>query len=267
MHHKGVLPRMRHVICHYHIYKNSGTSFDEILRRNFEGRHVGFDGPFPYFSIHQKELAKVIMRSRNAVAFSSHQIYLPVPASLDFNILPVVFVRHPLLRIYSIYRYKRSENDGTLTSDNATAMDFSEWCAHCLEHPQEIVHVSNAQTRLLGCQYGEPSPSRRHKGWMEYDLNQAIRNMSAVELLARTEHFAADVGRFQAILARYGIDFEPGDMAPHNVTGSDLEKTVEERIEQVMQELEPGVRRRLVDANAQDSALYRIASDRIEARA
>ena len=258
---------MRHVICHYHIYKNSGTSFDQMLFRNFEGRHVRFDGPFPYFTIHQKELAKIVMRNRNAVAFSSHQIYLPVPASLDFNVLPVVFVRHPLLRIYSVYRYKRSENDGTLTSDNAVRMDFSEWCGHCLYHPQEIVQVSNVQTRMLGCQNGEPSPSRRHKGWMEYDLNQAIRNIRAVELLARTEHFAADVGRFPAILARYGIEFDPGDIDPQNVTGSDLEKTVEERIEHVMQELDPDVRARLVEANAQDAALYQVAAEMLQARA
>ena len=258
---------MRHVICHYHIYKNSGTSFDEILRRNFGDRHVGFDGPFPYFAIHQKELAKIIARHRNAVAFSSHQVFLPVPASLDFNVLPVVFVRNPLLRIYSVYRYKRSENDGTLTSSNAVQMGFSEWCAHCLEHPQEIVHVSNAQTRTLGCQYGEPSLSRRHKGWMEYDLGQAMRNVGTVELLARTEHFAQDVARFPAILARYGIDFDPGDLAPQNVTGSDLDKPVEERIEQVMRELDGDVRKRIIEANAQDSALYRMVADMLQAGA
>ena len=264
---QGAVSRMRHVICHYHIYKNSGTSFDEILRRNFGDRHVGFDGPFPYFAIHQRELAKVIMRNRTAAAFSSHQVFLPVPASLDFNVLPVVFVRNPLLRIYSVYRYKRSENDGTLTSSNAVQMGFSEWCAHCLEHPQEIVHVSNAQTRTLGCQYGEPSLSRRHKGWMEYDLGQAMRNVGTVELLARTEHFAQDVARFPAILARYGIDFDPGDLAPQNVTGSDLDKPVEERIEQVMRELDGDVRKRIIEANAQDSALYRMVADMLQAGA
>jgi hypothetical protein len=258
---------MRHVICHYHIYKNSGTSFDEILRHNFEGRHVLFDGPFPYFAIHQKELAKIVMRNRNAVAFSSHQVFLPVPASLDFNVLPAVFVRDPFLRIHSIYRYKRSENDGTLTSANAVAMEFSEWCAHCLDHAQEIVHVSNAQTRHLGGQHGEASPSRRSKGRMEYDLNQAIRNLRTVELLARTECFARDVGRFPAILARYGIEFDVGAVAPQNVTGSDLELPVGERIERVMQALDPEVRTRLVEANAQDSALYRFATGLLDERA
>jgi len=258
---------MRHVICHYHIYKNSGTSFDEILRHNFGDGHVCFDGPFPYFAIHQKEFAKIIMRHRNAVAFSSHQVFLPVPASLDFNALPVVFVRNPLLRIYSIYRYKRSENDGTLTSTNAARMGFSEWCAHCLDHPQEIVHVSNAQVRALGCRFGEPSLSRRHKGWMEYDLGQALRNIRTVELLARTEHFAEDVGRFTAILARHGIEFDPGDAAPQNVTVSDLGKPVQERIDQVMQELDGDVGKRIVEANAQDSALYQAVADLLQARA
>ena len=72
---------MRHVICHYHIYKNSGTSFDEILRANYGERHIGFDGPFPYFAISQQELAKIIQRNPKAKAFSSHQTSLPPPCS------------------------------------------------------------------------------------------------------------------------------------------------------------------------------------------
>lgn len=256
----GVAPRMRHVICHYHIYKNSGTTFDHILERNFGARHVRFDGPFPYFSIGQRELAKVIERNRAAVAFSSHQITLPVPVSLDFNVLPAVFVRHPLLRIYSIYRYKRSEDDGTLTSDNATRMDFDEWCRTCLSHPLEIAHVSNAQTRALGGQYGEVPLMRRHREWMEFDLKQALRNLRGVELLARTENFAQDVGRFAGILARHGIEFEADGTEPQNVTGSDLDKPIAERLERVRSELGEHTHAKLVAANAQDMALYAFAS-------
>lgn len=247
---------MRHVICHYHIYKNSGTTFDHLLARNFGDRHVCFDGPFPYFTIGQKELAKIIQRHRGAVAFSSHQISLPVPASLEFNALPVVFVRHPLLRIHSIYRYKRSENDGTLTSENAASMDFDQWCQACLAHSVEIVHVSNSQTRMLGAQAGEVALMRRHKEWMEYDLLQALRNLRGVELLARTEHFSADVARFPGILARYGIEFDATDPEPQNVNGSDLGKSVEQRLEQVVAELLPRTHEKLVAANRQDLALY-----------
>jgi hypothetical protein len=247
---------MRHVICHYHIYKNSGTTFDHLLGRNFGERHIRFDGPFPYFTIGQKELAKVIARNKACVAFSSHQISLPVPASLDFNVLPVVFVRHPLLRIYSIYRYKRLENDGTLTSEHAASMDFDQWCNASLGHAAEVVQVSNSQTRMLGAQAGDVSLMRRHKEWMEYDLQQALRNLRCVELLARTEHFSADVSRFPAILSRYGIAFDAAEAEPQNVTGSDLDKTVEQRLEQVMAELQPATREKLLAANRQDLSLY-----------
>jgi len=246
---------MRHVICHYHIYKNSGTTFDHLLARNFGDRHVAFDGPFPYFSIGQKELAKIIQRHRGAIAFSSHQVALPVPVSLEFNVLPVVFVREPLLRIYSIYRYKRSENDGTLTSEHAVSMDFDEWCRACLAHPVEITQVSNPQTRMLGGQAGEVSLARRHKEWMEYDLQQALRNLRLVELLARTEHFSADVARFPEILGKYGIAFDAGETEPQNVTGSNLEKSVEERLAQVESELSPQTHAKLIAANRQDLAL------------
>ena len=247
---------MRHVICHYHIYKNSGTTFDHLLERNFGDRHIRFDGPFPYFTIGQKELAKIIVRHRNVVAFSSHQISLPVPVSLDFNVLPVIFVRHPLLRIQSIYRYKRAGKDGTLTSQNAASMDFDEWCKACLAHSAEIVQVSNSQTRMLGGQPGEVSLMRRHKEWMEYDLQQALRNLRGVELLARTERFGEDVSRFPGILARHGIAFDATDAEPQNVNGSDLQMTIEQRLQRVEAELRPETYGKLLAANQQDLSLY-----------
>lgn len=255
---------MRHVICHYHIYKNSGTSFDEILKANYGELHVSFDGPYPYFSIGQAELAKIIQRNPGAKSFSSHQISLPPPCSLDFTAHPVVFLRHPLLRIYSVYKYKREENDGTQTSIDAQSMDFAAWCRHGLEHPQEIAQVSNVQTRMLGGTYGNVSLIRRGKRGMEYDLVQARRNISSVELLARTEHFQDDVGRFAPILKRYGLAFDCADAAAHNVTASDFSLTVEQRLGLVADELGDEMFNRLLVANRQDLVLYDDARQLIE---
>jgi hypothetical protein len=247
---------MRHVICHYHIYKNSGTTFDAILAENFAARHVAFDGPFPYFTINQHELGKVIQRHPRAIAFSSHQVSLPVPGSIDFNVLPVVFVRHPILRVFSIYKFKRAEDDGTETSRNAMEMDFDAWCRHALSHAQELTQVSNAQARLLGRAANSQLSGRRTKEGMVYDLYQARRNLRNVELLARTEHFARDVSRFPAILAGYGIDFSVGDTTPRNVTASDFGKSIEARLDEVGAELRPATLAALNAANRQDLALY-----------
>lgn len=254
---------MRTVICHYHIYKNSGTSFDRILTRNFGEGHLCFDGPFPYFSINQQELLKVIQRNPSVVAFSSHQITLPVPTALDINVLPVVFVRHPLLRVQSIYHFKRAEKDGTETSINAEQMDFDAWCRHCLGHPREITLISNAQTRMLGAVTGEPALALRTKTGMVYDFNQALRNLRTVDLLARTEQFELDVGQFPALLAAHGIEFAVEDTTPANVTVDDIGKSLDERLEQLQAALPDATYRALVAANAQDLALYQEVCKRL----
>ena len=73
----------RSVIVHYHTFKNSGTSFDELLTANYQDAHLCFDGPFPYTLFNQQELLKVIRRNPNKIAFSSHSIRLPVPTDLE----------------------------------------------------------------------------------------------------------------------------------------------------------------------------------------
>lgn len=247
---------MRTVICHYHIYKNSGTTFDGILGANFGERHLCFDGPFPYFSINQRELSKIILRNPGVIAFSSHQIALPVPPSLDFNVLAAVFVRHPILRIRSIYKFKRQEQDGTETSRLAGEMEFEEWCAHSLGNQQELVHVSNSQTKLLGGSFGEPSLSKRGAKRMIYDLEQAKRNIDGVALLARTECFSEDVRNFVGVMAKHGIEFEVGDTTPRNVTTASTGKSLDERLGEIEGELMPATWDALRAANQQDLALY-----------
>lgn len=255
---------MRTIICHYHIYKNSGTTFDALLARNFGERHLCFDGPFPFFSINQQELLKIVQRHPAAVAFSSHQITLPVPSAVGLDILPVVFVRHPLLRIFSIYQFKRAEKDGTETSRNAEAMEFDEWVRHSLEHRQEVTQVSNAQTRMLGAVYGESAFAQRVATGMLYDSRQALRNLRTVDLLARTEHFDADVRRFPAILAEHGIDFTVDDTTPLNVTASAPGTSTAERLARLKDALSGSTYQALCDANAQDLALYAYACERLD---
>lgn len=247
---------MRTVICHYHIYKNSGTSFDTLLTENYGDRHICFDGPFPFFKIDQEQLAQIIDRKEKVVAFSSHQIHLPVPVSLDFNVLPVIFVRHPLLRILSIYKFKKNENDGTVISNAAQEMDFDEWIGFCFSDRQEIMHISNSQTRFLGNAYCQKPLMRRSRSVIEFDIQQAIRNIESVPLLARTEFFGEDVQRFPKILRSYGVEFKFSDIEPQNSTSTNHHKSIEERLDNVKQLLSDKNYQKLLDANEQDLILF-----------
>lgn len=254
---------MRTIICHYHIYKNSGTSFDALLTENYGDRHLCFDGPFPFFSIDQQQLIRIITSRSNVIAFSSHQIRLPIPVSLDFLVLPVVFVRHPLLRIQSIYQFKRKAFDGTVTSQAAQEKSFDAWISHCFADEQEVTNISNAQTYFLGAVYRQESLSRTTPYGIEYDRHQAIRNLQNVRLLARTEHFYDDVSRFPEILQQYGLAFDCKQMKPHNTTSTDLNKPIEERLEILRTSLSKKNYQKLLNANAQDIFLLNYVTQRL----
>ncbi len=257
---------MRNIICHYHIYKNSGTSFDVLLEKNFKDRHIAFDGPFPFFTIDQEQLSKVIARKQNVIAFSSHQIQLPVPASLEFRVIPVVFVREPLLRIQSIYRFKRSHFDGTSTSKAAGKLSFDDWIQYCIEAPHEFSIISNAQTRFLGGVYNQKSLMLRRDGYIQHDLTQAVRNISNVTLLGRTEYFDEDVGEFPKILQEFNIDFEVFDIKPQNTTSGDTSSSMAEKLDSIKLAITDQNYQALMNANAQDRELFEEATRIIKHR-
>lgn len=279
----------RPVIVHYHIYKNAGTSFDHVLRHNFGSRHECFDGPFPFFAIDQEQLDRIIMRRTDTVAFSSHQVVLPQPSSLDYRVFAAVFLRNPFLRIASIYRFKRGPEradgtalaalppgelqaelvaqgltdpppfDTTSTGIAAQQHDFAGWVAHCLATPAETVHVSNAQTRFLAAPFRCRPLLRRGAAGLAYDLGTALRVLAGIELLGRAEMFEPDVTRFGRILAEHGLTLTLPDNTRHNVTRQDA-APVAAQVKAVLAPLPPTLRDRLIRANAQDLALYDRAS-------
>lgn len=254
---------MRTVICHYHIYKNSGTSFDDALTRSFGEGHLCFDGPFPYFAIDRIQLDRIICRNPGRRAFSSHQIRLPAPASLDYRVLAATFLRDPFLRVASIWRFKRAHADGTRTSELARQMDFSDWLEHALGDAQELTHVSNAQTRILGEDGTGRVLMRRAAGRMEYDLQQARANLRNVALLGRTDHYADDLARIARRLRAEGMDFSPPPPRRLNATDH-ATGTVEERVTALLADLPGPLAERFVAANDQDLALYDHATRLIE---
>ena len=286
---------MRTVILHYHIYKNAGTSFDHVLAHNFGDRHEAFDGPYPFFTIDQEQLDRIITRRPGAVAFSSHQIALPPPSSVAYRTLAAIFVRNPFLRIASIYRFKRGPEaddgtplallpheqrveiltargdyveladhvDTTTTAQVAQRQGFGEWLEHCLDDKAEMVHVSNAQTRFFAGAYRQRPALKRTARAISYDLSTALRNLAGVELLGRTEHFEDDVTRFGQILAAEGLSLALPDDTRKNVTDHGSRSTVE-RVETLLSDLPPSLRERIETANQQDIALYDRACELIE---
>ncbi|MDH5766297.1 MAG: hypothetical protein OEZ38_09800, partial [Gammaproteobacteria bacterium] len=160
-----------------------------------------------------------------------------------------------------------NENDGTVISNAAQEMNFDEWVAFCFSDRQEIMHISNAQTRFLSVAYRQKPLMRRKSHIIEFDVHQAIRNIESVPLLARTEFFNEDVSRFPEILQQYGIEFKFTNIAPQNITNNNHHKSIDERIEDLKGLLSDDNYQKLVQANEQDLYIFDYVSCLIERRA
>lgn len=119
---------MRPVLLHYHILKNGGSTVEEILRRSLGAQFCSFDHPHRDAEIKPAEIVQLLERNPAVTAFSSHQIFYPVPRAPGFLFFDICFLRDPFDRIRSIYDYfrgKPAEDDPIrLLAQRHTLRDF-----------------------------------------------------------------------------------------------------------------------------------------------
>ena len=259
-------PKMtnRAVICHYHIFKNSGTSFDRVLTENFGTQHIIFDGPFSYSHIYQDQLGIIIERNPEAKAFSSHQISLPTPSSVNFRVIPAVFVRHPLLRIRSVYLFNQQAGATAAAAD--ALRDFDQWLLTMFAGDKNTLQLSNFQTNMLSRENkAQPVAETRH-GQVVYDLQRAIDRLSVIPCLGRTEHFDTDVSHFSDTLGEYGIQFTHTPGTAENVRSPDFRETTTVRLAILESSIDGITLQKLMQMNRQDLELYNVTTEMLEKR-
>jgi len=95
----------RKIIVHYHLFKNAGTSVDQLLKMNFGEQWLAYDGDGANTIIPTEQLQQLVIDNPDKQAFSSHQIVPPLPV-LDMQVFPIVFVRDPIDRMRSAYLFE-----------------------------------------------------------------------------------------------------------------------------------------------------------------
>ena len=255
--------KSRTVICHYHIYKNSGSTFDRVLRGCFGDRHVAFDSPIPHFQTNQEQLVEIVSQNPSLTSLSSHQIYLPLPATMTFRPVGVVFVRHPLLRIRSVQRFEQRRGDGNI---QAAAGELEDWLIEKFDSSEELGLLSNGQTNQLCRPYCRAPWFEERESRRVYDIDQAITNLNQAQCVGRTEHFDADVTRFIPILAAYGLTFSPEQGLAENTSSDDFREPIEQQLETMKASLSAEMWDRLLHCNHQDLELYNYVNTLIDQR-
>jgi hypothetical protein len=150
---------MRCVLLHYHIFKNAGSTIEEIFERSFRGAFSRIETPDREGLVSNQGLVNFLERNPSTKAVSSHQIRYPTPKFPGFLFLDVCLVRDPIDRIRSIYDfYHSSPATGDPLSDLAQG-SLGDFVAGLVE--RQPLYIKNVQVNQLACAGDSDEPEER----------------------------------------------------------------------------------------------------------
>jgi hypothetical protein len=243
---------LRTIIVHYHIFKNAGSSIDRLLNMAFGSGWATLEGPTPTSLLRPHDLSTFIKDHPEIVAVSSHLLRPPAPP--DVRVLPVVLIRHPLDRAFSVYSYLRRHHDGADTGTVAQRESFSQFILWCLENKTrggmvianyQVIHLSEASFRN-GHIYQAVAT--------EDDFQHAIHHLSNGACFGTVDLFDAAMDRLRQAAAAIDLHI-PASTVTENVTPG-RPGDLDERLYVAAQLLEPALHQRYVDENESDYRLY-----------
>ena len=188
-------PAERTVVLHYHLFKNAGTSLDQILKRNFGDRWVTRE-----FSMarddNSAQLADWIREEKDAVAFSTHTGLGPVPEIPGVRIVSVMLLRDPISRIKSAYRFERHQQADTFGARLAKETDLEGYVRTRLKNRGDR-QCRDFQCSRLGSMVPGDAP----------ELERALAAAGNLTVLGNVRDFDGALGALAKALAEDYPDF------------------------------------------------------------
>jgi hypothetical protein len=191
----------RTVVLHYHLFKNAGTSIDSSFKdsleegewttREFSGTH----------NKKRKELLEWIDGNPEVKCFSSHTAALPPPEIDDVNILPIVFLRHPLDRIASAYAFEVKQQASTFGSVLARNTSLAGYIETRLSIPNDF-QCRNFHAQKLAEMYPENTGSIEQR---------AVKAVYELPFIGIVEEFDKSIEALQSLVnvtSLRGIDIK-----------------------------------------------------------
>jgi hypothetical protein len=251
---------VRRVLFHYHISKNAGTTVDWSLRRSFGTRFETFDPPAPGETLLPDDVLRHVRDRPDVIAFATHQARFPIPSDDAIEFRPIVFFRHPITRVASVYAFERRQRENTPGAVKARSSDFPTYVAWRLEWADSTV-LTNHQVAY--CTPHDPTKSRA-RGRRRADLGEALDCLRAVATVGTVEMMDESL-----LLAEHclGPQFAGLDLShtPQNISRrTDL--PLEQQVEQIADQLGDRLMSELLERNALDLELHETATRRLEAK-
>ncbi len=245
----------RHVILHYHFFKNAGSTVESILENNFRNRFARLDSTDYNSTLPNDALLDFLTTRPEVVAVSSHHLRPPKPVDDSFIFHDVLFLRHPVARLWSIYEfYRRTDLETDPLAAAAKTRDAQGFFQLLTE--EYLHHVNNAQVSLLA-NAGEKLPT-------ESDLAVAADVISQATVLGLAELFDESTVSAENSLARAfkRLDFS---YVRQNVSDGRL-MSLDDQLARFRKHCGTQIFDRIIKLNQLDLALVQMAQEEVSRR-
>lgn len=240
------------IVGHYHLFKNAGTSIDTILENSFGSywKKAEFKTNFGKSNSHL--VKKWLLKNLEISAFSSHTALFPIPVIDGVFIIPIVFLRHPIDRIWSVYKFERKHKKILNSSIKlAKKYDFAGYLNHQLDH-QDNRSLRNFQTYRLSFLNIQQNST---------ELEKALSGFNSLPLVGIVDNFDLSMKLFRDIIVKYFPSFQV--KPTHKNITSHRNLSLEEKLDQIKSSLDLTTYERLLESNDEDLKLYNAAKRKL----
>ncbi|MEE9322809.1 MAG: sulfotransferase family 2 domain-containing protein [Granulosicoccus sp.] len=246
--------RKRTILLHYHLFKNGGTSIEKLLRDSFGKAWASWDKEQPGAKISGAEMQAWIEQNKKICAISSHQIVPPVPQG-DFHVIPIVFLRDPLLRVRSSYSFEWQKQLG-LDEPKGSLQAYIE---EKFKQKNSSV-IANFQVSRLSNDHYDEVRQKLDRHDTTHRLSSAMRFIDQLPFIGLVERFEDSMGLIQLATRQHFPKLKIREYR-ENVTQA-ANQPPEQRIDQLRRDIGNELFDELCLRNRLDLQLYSYALGR-----
>ena len=242
------------IIAHYHLFKNAGTSVDTILKQNFGSAWQEIE----FKKIPQKSNYRLVEdwlnRHREISAFSSHTAMFPLPTVVNTTFIPIVFLRHPIDRLWSVYKFERQHKKVLNHSIKiAQKYDFAGYLNYHLDRRGDR-SCRNFQTYRF---------SFLDNGLNLSELERALNGLNSLPIVGIVAEFDRSMQYYAEAIAKHYPSFKAKSVRKNTTSHQNL--ALAEKLDTIKTSLDTRTYQRLLDANQDDLDLYEAARKKLYA--
>lgn len=240
----------RPIILHYHLFKNAGTTIDLVLENIFGECAKRIDAKKPKAIVPNEAVIQYVEKNPDVKSVSSHQLRFPAPESSDISFLPMIFIRHPIDRAFSIYSYNKKRNDRIELVESAKVMCASEYILWNL-NAEKSRDIKNFQVHFISKPDNEVEQSAN-------DLEIAKNVLREIFIFGVVDRLDESLIVAEERLRTYFTDIDLSYIKKN--VSTERSRHLEERIEEAHRAIGDDLMNRLEEENSQDMRLYEFSN-------